>query len=162
MCCSAATGPGFHLGSHCLLPSWNSPLWPPGYFTGRLTCSAICSPLLPSWSVVLPYCEKTPGDVTSSTAWLTCWPAQTRERTQKRTHTITKCHVASEGSHKNSLSHHNPSCSLSTCSFFGGKKHSRTNNATHKSHIPTHVFLFVFSSMTKIENSEEWHICRWD
>lgn len=40
-----------------------------------LTCAAICSPLLPSGSVMLPYTDNTPGAVTSATARQTCWSA---------------------------------------------------------------------------------------
>lgn len=57
----AATGYKAHLEEHCNLTKWagSSDPW---HGTGMLTHSAICSLLLPSGSVMLPYSENTPGE----------------------------------------------------------------------------------------------------
>lgn len=57
----AATGYNAHLDEHCFLTKWADP-FDPWHGTGMLTRSAICSPLLPSGSVMSPYSENTPGE----------------------------------------------------------------------------------------------------
>lgn len=67
----AATGYNAHLEERCFLTKWADPS-DPWHGTGMLTRSAICSPLLPSGSVMLKIPQ---GNTTSAVARQTCWPA---------------------------------------------------------------------------------------
>lgn len=58
----APTGYNVHLEKRCFLNKRAAPPPDPRHGTGMLTRSAICSPLLPSGFVMLPYSENTRGE----------------------------------------------------------------------------------------------------
>ena len=52
----------------------NTPLWPLAQCRHANTLNHLLTAGPSSGPVLLPYCDKTTGDVTRSTAWQTCWP----------------------------------------------------------------------------------------